>query len=513
MIEMQDVSFAYRTTFSGEGREGGLGRTKDGRGGGSGKDDGGGRGGVRELSLRIARGECVLLCGASGCGKTTIARLVNGLIPHFFEGKLAGTVCVNGMDSQETEIAAFSDAVGTVFQNPRTQFFNADVDSEIVFGLENRGIARAQLRARLDDVTEELHLQALRGRSVFELSGGEKQKIAFSSVYASDPNVLVFDEPSSNLDMRSIEELAKLMRTAKEKGKTILVAEHRIWYLMDIVDRVIYLQDGAIVSDMPIEDFRKLSAKNVRSRGLRSRDLAALQPEATACPSASGNVLSLENLSVRLGGAEVLKGISFQANAGEIIAIAGANGAGKTTLARAICGLANDASGTVRWNGRPLSRRVRRKKAYMVMQDVGHQLFSDSVMEECRLGIKDPDRDVIESALRRVDLLACKDRHPLSLSGGQMQRLAVAVSEVCGKDLLVFDEPTSGLDLRSMEEVGGLVRVLADQGKILLVITHDVEFMMRICTRILVLEDGCVAADLSGGKRGLIVDLMRGEKR
>lgn len=158
-----------------------------------------------------------------------------------------------------------------------------------------------------------------------------------------------------------------------------------------------------------------------------------------------------------------MKGISFQANAGEIIAIAGANGTGKTTLARAICGLANDASGTVRWNGRPLSRRVRRKKAYMVMQDVGHQLFSDSVMEECRLGIKDPDRDVIESALRRVDLLACKDRHPLSLSGGQMQRLAVAVSEVCGKDLLVFDEPTSGLDLRSMEEVGGLVRVLADQ--------------------------------------------------
>ena len=513
MIEMQDVSFEYRAAFSEEGKEDGLGRAKDGRGGGGGKDDGSGRGGVRGLSLRIARGECVLLCGASGCGKTTVARLVNGLIPHFFEGKLAGTVCVDGMDSQETEIAAFSDAVGTVFQNPRTQFFNADVDSEIVFGLENRGIARAQLRARLDDVTEELHLQALRGRSVFELSGGEKQKIAFSSVYASDPDVLVFDEPSSNLDMRSIEELAKLMRTAKEKGKTILVAEHRIWYLMDIVDRVIYLQDGAVVSDMPIEDFRKLSAKNVHSRGLRSRDLAALQPEATACPSASGNVLSLENLSVRLGGAEVLKGISFQANAGEIIAIAGANGAGKTTLARAICGLANDASGTVRWNGRPLSRRVRRKKAYMVMQDVGHQLFSDSVMEECRLGIKDPDRDVIESALRRVDLLACKDRHPLSLSGGQMQRLAVAVSEVCGKDLLVFDEPTSGLDLRSMEEVGGLVRVLADQGKILLVITHDVEFMMRICTRILVLEDGCVTADLSGGKRGLIVDLMRGGKR
>ncbi|MDU5613497.1 MAG: ABC transporter ATP-binding protein, partial [Slackia sp.] len=261
MIEMQDVSFEYRAAFSEEGKEDGLGRAKDGRGGGSGKNDGSGRGGVRGLSLRIDRGECVLLCGASGCGKTTVARLVNGLIPHFFEGKIAGTVCVDGMDSQETEIATLSDAVGTVFQNPRTQFFNADVDSEIVFGLENRGIARAQLCARLDDVTEELHLQALRGRSVFELSGGEKQKVAFSSVYASDPDVLVFDEPSSNLDMKSIDELAKLMRTAKGKGKTILIAEHRIWYLMDIVDRVIYLQDGAVVSDMPIEGFRRLSER------------------------------------------------------------------------------------------------------------------------------------------------------------------------------------------------------------------------------------------------------------
>lgn len=200
-----------------------------------------GNGGVLDLNLVVRSGECVLLCGPSGCGKTTVTRLANGLIPHFFHGNLSGQVNVNGMDTRETEIAALSDAVGTVFQNPRTQFFNTDTDSEIVFGLENRGIPREALRSRLDELTEELHLSELRGRNIFELSGGEKQKIAFSSVYASAPDVLVFDEPSSNLDMKAIGELADLIQRAKISGKTILIAEHRIWYLMDIVDRVVYI--------------------------------------------------------------------------------------------------------------------------------------------------------------------------------------------------------------------------------------------------------------------------------
>lgn len=138
-----------------------------------------GNGGVLDLNLVVRSGECVLLCGPSGCGKTTVTRLANGLIPHFFHGNLSGQVNVNGMDTRETEIAALSDAVGTVFQNPRTQFFNTDTDSEIVFGLENRGIPREALRSRLDELTEELHLSELRGRNIFELSGGEKQKIAF----------------------------------------------------------------------------------------------------------------------------------------------------------------------------------------------------------------------------------------------------------------------------------------------------------------------------------------------
>ena len=204
--------------------------------------------------------------------------------------------------------------------------------------------------------------------------------------------------------------------------------------------------------------------------------------------------------------------ISFQACRGEIIAIAGVNGAGKSTLARMLCGLQKNGSGTVLWAGKPMSRRLRRKKAYMVMQDVGHQLFTDSVSAECALGIKAPNKDEIDRTLEKVDLLAYKERHPLSLSGGQMQRLAVVVSDICGKELLVFDEPTSGLDLKSMEEVGALTRSLATQGKVILIITHDIEFMMRICTRILFIQDGEIVEDLSGGQKEKIVRLLRGEE-
>ena len=480
MISFQNVSFTY---------------------------DESGNGGVLDLNLIVRSGECVLLCGPSGCGKTTVTRLANGLIPHFFHGNLSGQVNVNGMDTRETEIAALSDAVGTVFQNPRTQFFNTDTDSEIVFGLENRGT----LRSRLDELTEELHLSELRGRNIFELSGGEKQKIAFSSVYASAPDVLVFDEPSSNLDMKAIGELADLIQRAKISGKTILIAEHRIWYLMDIVDRVVYMQDGRIASDMEAAAFKALPEADIRRMGLRVRDLSVSESGGVKTIAADG-LLSAQKISVRLGGRNVLNDISFQASRGEIIAIAGVNGAGKSTLARMLCGLQKNSAGTVLWAGKPMSRRLRRKKAYMVMQDVGHQLFTDSVSAECALGIKAPNKDEIDRTLEKVDLLAYKERHPLSLSGGQMQRLAVVVSDICGKELLVFDEPTSGLDLKSMEEVGALTRSLATQGKVLLIITHDIEFMMRICTRILFIQDGEIVEDLSGGQKEKIVRLLRGEE-
>ena len=454
---------------------------------------------LRDVSLHIPRGQCVLLCGPSGCGKTTLTRLLNGLIPDFFDGDFTGEAEVKGINIAKADILQLSEVVGTVFQNPRTQFFNTDADSEIVFGLENRGLPTEQLASRLEQVTEDLGLRDLRGRSIFELSGGEKQKIAFASVYAAGPEVFVLDEPSSNLDYQSIKELKRLIQKIKTQGKTIVIAEHRIWYLMDIADRVILMGNGQITGDMNISEFNQLA--QIRQRKLRCRNLSEVKAEAAG--AAMGKYrFEVTGLSVKLGHKTVLRNISFKAAGGEIIAITGENGAGKTTLARVLCGLEQEETGQIAFDGRTLSGKARREKSYLVMQDVGHQLFTDSVDAECRLGIKKDKEPFIDRTLAALSLAALKDRHPLSLSGGQKQRLAVAVSLLCGKEVLIFDEPTSGLDLSSMEEVGNLIKKLAADHKIILIMTHDIEFIKTICSRVLILSQGEMTGELDGEEKG-----------
>lgn len=481
MIELQNVSFSY---------------------------DGQMDNGLHNVSLDIPKGQFVLLCGESGCGKTTVTRLINGLIPHFFQGEFSGSVTVCGLDVKETAIAKLSDHVGSVFQNPRTQFFNTDVNSEIVFGLENRGMPPERMERRLRQVTAELRMEDLADRSIFELSGGEKQKVAFASVYAAEPEILVLDEPSSNLDPQAIEELAALLQKAKEQGKTVVVAEHRLWYLMALADRVIYMKDGRLERDMSMNVFADLPTAEYAAMGLRCRNLGEVSPAKTAA-QVQAPTLKVESLAVRLGEKEILKNLNFQMQAGEIVAIAGPNGAGKTTLVRTLCGLQKPASGSILLDGSPLKDKARKKLSYLVMQDVGHQLFSDSVESECVLGVKEPDPALVAQALEWLDLDHLRQRHPLSLSGGQKQRLAVAVSLICGKDLLAFDEPTSGLDRKSLKEVGLLLRELSQRRKLVLVITHDFELIQSACTRVLVLREGKLVADLSGEGRTKIREIWK----
>lgn len=469
MIEFENVSFSY------------MGQEHDG---------------LRDINLRISDGECVLFCGRSGCGKTTITRLVNGLIPQFYQGELLGRVLVDGQEISSISMYQISAKVGSVFQNPRTQFFNVDTDSEIAFGIENEACPPQELIKRVEQTAEDLRIQKLRSRNIFELSGGEKQKIAFASVYAMNPQIYLLDEPSSNLDMTSIQELKDHLRLIKSQGKTILIAEHRLYYLMELADRIVYLEKGEIKGIYTPKEFRLLQEKQREYMGLRAVDLRAVFPP-NAHPPVQTSVLELKNVTLRYKKRRILHDIELSAAKGEIIGVVGHNGAGKTTFSRALCGLHKDCDGQFLWGGRPMERNARMKRSYMVMQDVNYELFAESVEAECSFGIRSPDQMLVSATLEELGLIPYRERHPNTLSGGQKQRVAVAVSMICGKDLLVMDEPTSGLDFDSMAQVAGLIRRLSDMGKVIFIVTHDFEFVCRTCSRVLHFDEGEMPDDVA----------------
>lgn len=490
---------------------------------------------LRNVSLHIKKGECVLICGESGCGKTTVLKLMNGLIPHFTNGKIQeGTVVADGLNVAERPLYELAEHVGSVFQNPKSQFFNTDTDSEIVFGLENQGMAPEKMKKRMDKTVERLELESLLHRNIFALSGGEKQTIAFASVYAMEPPIYVLDEPTANLDEEAIMRLQRQLMTLREEGSTIVIAEHRLFFLTDLIDRAVYLRNGKISRIMSRDELKELTAEERQEMGLRG----LVQPQlhlAYAQQEDSGRGLRVEKLTFGYEKKKpVVENLSFTALPGEVLAVTGHNGAGKSTLIRCICGLLKEEAGCIRLDGKPLKPKERQKQCYLVMQDVNHQLFGDSVAEECEQAVsvqswgsrrselgqkgrneqgtsqrgrseneletqgeksekgleKQGGKSETELELLEVDevlemfgLLPLKERHPMALSGGQKQRLAVVTALLSGRKVLIFDEPTSGLDYRQMKNVCRIMRMLAERGCIVIVVTHDKEFMEEACDR------------------------------
>ena len=441
---------------------------------------------LSQVSAAIAPGECVLLCGASGCGKTTVTKLINGLIPAFTPGcRLEGRVEVDGLDPGTTPMYELARKVGSVFQNPKSQFFNLDTDSELAFGLENEGRPPEEIRKRVSDTVDALHLQELQARNIFSLSGGQKQLLAFGSVYAMGPEIFVLDEPTANLDQDAIARLHDQIAGLKRQGRTVVIAEHRLYFLTDLIDRVLYLRDGVLERTFTRKQFFALTDGEREALGLRTLIPAGCTLPAAA-PAGAKEGLSVEGLTCAYRKEPpVFQALSFSARPEEVVAITGPNGVGKTTLSRCLCGLIREQAGQIVLNGRPLNRKERQKAAFCVMQDVNHQLFSDSVWGECRMSAPDVPDSTLKGVLDSLHLLPFRESHPMSLSGGQKQRLAVATALLSEKPILIFDEPTSGLDYARMMEVSGVIRSLAQQGRIVLVVTHDQEFLQRACDRVL----------------------------
>ena len=474
MIEFKDVSFCY------EGEE---------------KQE---KKAVVDITLSIKKGEFVVLAGGSGSGKTTLTRMINGLIPDCFAGKFQGMLRVAGQDPSQLLTVRMAELVGSVFQNPKSQFFQVNSLSELAFPLENRAVPPEKILARMDRVVDQLHMRALVDRNMFELSGGEKQKIAIASVCMSDQDIIVLDEPSSNLDMAAIRELRKALMLWKEEGKTIVIAEHRLFFLWDLIDKLVIMERGKIHKIYEQDAISLITEEILNEAGIRSYDLgcvvAAEREEKGKEPS-----LRIEQLKFRFGhsqrGIQVEDLIFFK---GHIAAIVGNNGAGKSTLIRCLCGLEKKCESSLWLDNIPVKQSKMHTHCAMVMQDVNHQLFMESVQKELLFELKRSGKSQEECEkisvewLERMNLLEEKESHPMAISGGQKQRVAITSAMLSGKEVVLFDEPTSGLDYAHMQRVASYIKELAAQGKTLILITHDLELILQTCDDIIHIEGGAV---------------------
>lgn len=484
---------------------------------------------LNDISISIKKGECILFTGISGCGKTSVLRTINGLIPNYYEGKLLGSIEVLGESIKEKPIYDISKKVSTVFQNPKSQFFNLDTTSEILFFLENMGTPFEKMHQRLNFISEFLNIKHLLDRNIFNLSGGEKQMIAIASALAADTDIIVMDEPTSNLDLYYIEKIAEVISLLKKSGKTLIISEHRLYFLNELIDRAFLIKEGKLEKEFSQQEFLALSEqnrkefllrpitmnKNVFNR-LEDSDYMQVQTSETIrknkedknTEDTKSAHLTVENLFYRFKKEkdDFLRVQNLKMEFGKVIALTGKKGQGKSTFAQCLTGLLKAKKDSVLLNGKKINAKQRLELSYMVLQDVGYQLFTESVEDEIALGknkkIK-PEQNTkaenkeerapdVEAILKAMNLTELKDKHPLSLSGGQKQRVSIGAAISSGARIIIMDEPTSGMDYFHMKETAKLINSIRSNQTLILIISHDFEFLSLVTDEIILMEKGAV---------------------
>ncbi|MDD7363080.1 MAG: ABC transporter ATP-binding protein [Peptoniphilus sp.] len=429
---------------------------------------------LTDISLEIQSDECVLFTGESGSGKSSLIHAINGLATRYDRADVTGKIVIDGRDSREMELYEISMLVSSVFQNPKTHFFNVNTTLELLFYLENIGLSREDMDLRLEDMLRVFPIEHLLNRDIFKLSGGEKQILSLASSYIAGTDVVLLDEPSSNLDEESIDIVKQMLAILKKKGKTLILAEHRLYYLLDLADRIVLIDDGRVKCEYAAREFAALSEENLRALGLRSREKTPL-----AVPSlpdkGSLEIKKLEYPFPQGNGRLVVEDAAFET--GHIYGIVGANGRGKSTFVRCLIGVEKHSKESIYFHGRRLSKKDRLRMSSLVMQDVNHQLFTDSVEHEICLGNRQADPGKVDEILETLDLDGARNRHPMSLSGGQKQRVAIASVLADNSHLLFFDEPTSGMDYTNMARISRLIKACRRDDNIIFIVSHDTEFL------------------------------------
>ena len=446
---------------------------------------------IKDISFSIKPGECIILCGKSGSGESTILRAVSGLAPVFYEGTLQGEIEVDERIPAELESEERVKLFGVVFQDPRSQFFMNTVQDEICFAAENIGIPSNKIKEMLNDISAFIGIEELLSRNIDELSSGQKQKVAIASSLILQPKVLILDEPTSNLDVQGTKILIEIIKKIKKKGISIIISEHRLDSFKEVADRFLYINNGKLDETWTRNEFENLSNERLLGIGLRPK---------TVVKSINNNIeddkeplLDIQSLSFHYKKTNSgIDNINLKLYKGEVVSLLGNNGAGKTTLCRVISGLLREKTGTIKYKGKISNCKLRNKFCYFVMQDADYQLYSDSVSEEIALGKKVTEKlkqDLIES-LNTFKLMELKDRHPASLSGGEKQRVILAAAYCSDADIYILDEPTSGMDGDGLCAIIRWVKLLSEKGKVVIIITHDLLLAEATSNKFIYLEEG-----------------------